>query len=219
MDTTETIIQVDTIHHVTHVFDTVYHQTNIILFDTIKPDYINYYDKLLATQDDHFDYILVGIGIIVTALIILITVFNIMIARQTFKRDAKRIYKKQRLVNEAKLKKKFDLIDKQTEVNLLDVYSANLLTEKKKWIFLIAYRMRCLQIEISLGDQSQIIEITKSILVHLKRIRKETLIPKTKNFDLEKFQNIVNSIPSNINLENEKEEIIKELKKVNDSDK
>lgn len=115
-DSTQTIHLIDTIYKKIYVFDTVYLKTEIHLSDTIKPDLIQVYEHLLTAQDDNFDLILAGVAIIVTVLVVLMAVFNLNVAREFFKKDARKIYKKAQEKFQYGLDKKLEIIDTQMEI-------------------------------------------------------------------------------------------------------
>ncbi|MRT93507.1 hypothetical protein [Ancylomarina sp. 16SWW S1-10-2] len=84
IDSLHTQVQIidTTVTHV-HVYDTIV--THV--YDTIQPDLITVYDKLITAQDNNFDNILVMIGVIVTLLVVGFAWFNIDVAKKLFRRE------------------------------------------------------------------------------------------------------------------------------------
>jgi len=109
IDSLHTQVQIidTTVTHV-HVYDTIV--THV--YDTIQPNLITVYEKLIASQDNNFDNILILIGIVVTILIVVVTAFNFLVAKKLFKIEFKKMLKAER-----KNIKKAALEDVERELN------------------------------------------------------------------------------------------------------
>jgi hypothetical protein len=93
IDSLHTHVQIidTTVTHV-HVYDTIV--THV--YDTIQPDLITVYEKLITAQDDKFEFTLYAIAIIVTVLVVLVTLSNIFLLKKLIKHDFKKSFEKEK---------------------------------------------------------------------------------------------------------------------------
>lgn len=117
----------DTIFNKVYVSDTMFNK--VFVSDTIKPELIQIYDQLISNQDNNFDNILILITIIVSVLIILVTLINIFVAKELFKKDAKGIYDTQNKEYEVKLDEKFERVEKIIDENVLQAISISFILD------------------------------------------------------------------------------------------
>jgi len=119
-DTIYTKVQLfDTIHHV----DTLY--TKIIINDTIKPDVYKMFEKSIDSQAMTTNSILWAIAIIVSALVLIMGLFNFMGARRLFKIDAKKISKKQTSILKEQNKNDIDTLKNHNKADLDKLKTSN----------------------------------------------------------------------------------------------
>ncbi|WP_321309541.1 hypothetical protein [Marinifilum fragile] len=110
-DTTPVVLNVvdTTVTHV-HVYDTTLHHVNVYdtvvthVYDTVTPELITVYEKLISAQDDKFEFLLGAVGIIVTVLVVFVTVSNILISKKLIKHDFKKTFAKEKLKIDNSLK-------------------------------------------------------------------------------------------------------------------
>lgn len=93
IDSLHTQVQIidTTVTHV-HVYDTIV--THV--YDTIQPDLITVYERLITAQDDKFEFTLYLIAIIVTLLIVAVTAFNFFGAKELFKIEFEKMIESKR---------------------------------------------------------------------------------------------------------------------------
>jgi len=118
IDSLHTQVQIidTTVTHV-HVYDTIV--THV--YDTIQPDLITVYERLITAQDDKFEFTLYAIAIIVTLLIVAVTAFNFFGAKELFKIEFKNM-----LDGERENIKKAALEDVEKELHYIKGESARL---------------------------------------------------------------------------------------------
>ncbi|BAX81980.1 hypothetical protein [Labilibaculum antarcticum] len=105
-----------TITHV-HVYDTIV--THV--YSTVPPDLIAVYDKVIASQDSRFIWILSLLGVFVTLLVVVFAWFNIDVAKKLFRKEFEDIIKEEKpKIKEETIKE----LDK--ELNLIKAESARL---------------------------------------------------------------------------------------------
>ncbi|WP_282126338.1 hypothetical protein [Marinifilum flexuosum] len=102
-DTTPVVLNIvdTTVTHV-HIYDTTVHHVNVYdtvvthVYDTVPPELIQVYEKLITAQDDKFDYLLVGIGIVVTLIVIFVTWFNFDFSKRLFMSEFEEVFEKEK---------------------------------------------------------------------------------------------------------------------------
>jgi len=93
IDSLHTQVQIidTTVTHV-HVYDTIV--THV--YDTIQPDLITVYEKVIASQDSRFVMILSLIAVFVTLLVVGFAWFNIDVAKKLFRREFENIIEEEK---------------------------------------------------------------------------------------------------------------------------
>jgi len=109
MQQTQQMLQIDTIYKKVEVIDTVYTKVNVVIndtiYNTIEPELMQVYQGLLTSQDNKFDNLLWAIGICVTVLLVGFGVFNLVMHRPIFRKDAKKVFKEEKLKFQKDLEK------------------------------------------------------------------------------------------------------------------
>jgi len=172
--------QIDSLHTQVQIMDTavthvhVYDTIVTHVYDTIQPDLITVYDKLITAQDNNFDNILVYIAVTVTALIVVFTAYNFWVAKKLFKIEFKKM-----IDDERENIKKSALEDVDMELYAIKAESARImavsLRDKEDQPICFGWWTECLY-NASKSNQDYLVTMSvSSILSKLKDYEK--LIP------------------------------------------
>lgn len=192
------VIPINTISYKIDVIDTIYSKKIMEISDTIQPDLVKIYEKVIATQNENFNHILSTIGIIVTVLIILIAVFNITVAKGIFRRAAKKIFKKESIKFQEQYKNDLENIENKIMArSYLAMGTAFLISGSLEIGFWYFFReLDCL---IKSYNREEIITSTNFIFDQFQSDRIKKIDYKYK----EEFISIINKIPGDLNLSKE----------------
>jgi hypothetical protein len=215
----KTIIN-DTVYIKTEVIDTIYNKVNVFYSDTIAPDLIKVYEKLITAQDDKFDYLLVSIGIIVTVLVILITFFNFSIAQKIFEKDAKTIFDSEK----DKLKKYFDLelikVRNEMEYKNCEAFAAILETSEHfaddRHFEVMKYIVTGLKHVIAVNDIENIIGTLRTLKNKIEATKEDQIVISIVEVEYKKFCEILDTVPVELNQSKIIESIKNSLNEIRD---
>jgi hypothetical protein len=212
-DTNKVIHSIDTIYNKIFVYDTIYTKTEVHFSDTIKPELINIYDKLIVAQDDKFDYLLVGIGITVTALIILVSVMNIFLSKELFKLDAKKIFKREKKKLEIDLDKKFLRLEKLNDYNLHQAVAIDFLAinQNKGYVPAVKNMLAGLKIVIEIKENKEIISTVRVLESTMQNVIDKKIKGK---LDIKESKKIIDLLPSDLNFESSKIKLHKQIDEI-----
>jgi len=196
-----------TVTHV-HVYDTIV--THV--YDTIQPNLITVYEKLITAQDNNFDNILILITVIVTVLIVVFTAYNFFGAKKLFKIEFKKM-----IEDERENIKKAALENVEKELHLLKGESARLFAnstaddplEVANYIYWWA---KCIK-EYTLADNQRMVSYSIELLVYgLKRAigSKEIFYKNFKDSEY-KFEKITERVSYLPDIVSEKKVILEML--------
>lgn len=191
----------------------------------------DFYELLLSNQTTYFENLLVMIGVVVTALILLTTIFNVVIARSMFRNDAERIFRDQQAEREKLLKEEILSVSHISkclmEHNSAKFYVTSIIPGKN--FLATAHFFRALELWLELENDVQVRNTLSDIhsLIDTNnsgeyisnpdalRLRQNAI---QDHFDYEKFKNMIASIDEDDNLMRDlKNNALKTLERVNQS--
>lgn len=187
----------DTIYNQVIVNDTIIRKIDMVKFD-------NFYETILTVQDKNFDHLLVYIGIIVTILIVLVTVFNFVVAKKLFEINAKKIFSEEKDKLIKQFDERFDRLNKISNYRLWFSDAESLrsaVINEHRTSQALSNLFSGLEIVIDLDERLEIIKTVGFIDSILQTVTSSTDIRAKKHFDYEKALALLDKIPQEINLQ------------------